>query len=230
MLPPLVMSPFFEGRNQWEGFWVLLGNRMMRILVVGLRLGGLLVSLVRLGGGQVGNPREQFLRLPVPGVEEIDALADDCCGFGGGFGLFEQLRDVVELGFAAGEVGADGVVEEAAEEGADAGFGGVEGAAVTGDVDGVDGFEFLQILQALGGGAFADLQAVDDLGEADRRGGGEEQAEDFAEGAGQAEGVGEVDEELDELPFDRRQCGGGSLWRCVGGRVERHGAAREESA
>lgn len=81
-------------------------------------------------------------------------------------------------------------------------FGLVEGAAVAGDVDRADSVDLLQQLQALAGTAFADAGAGDDVVEADGFWCAEQDAEDFAVGLGKAEGLGEIDEQVNDLGFD----------------------------
>ena len=53
----------------------------------------------------------------------------------------------------------------------------------------------------MAGGAGADAEADDNFIEGDGECGGEDVAEDFADGAGHAEDLGDADAELDELPL-----------------------------
>jgi hypothetical protein len=63
-------------------------------------------------------------------------------------------------------------------------YGDVMVAAVAGDVGGVEGVDAFEEADTLAGGAFADLQAIDDVVEGEGLFAGEEEAVDLAVGSG----------------------------------------------
>lgn len=116
--------------------------------------------------------------------------------------VVEEVLDFLDDFFVCFESWADGFVEDAAGESAEGGFGLVEGAAIAGDVDGGDGFDFLEEAEALGGGAFAHAGAGDDFFERQGLLGAEEGAEEFTDGFGDGDARSELDEEVDNFFFE----------------------------
>lgn len=129
--------------------------------------------------------------------EELAGLRvfDPVCGFG----------DALDFGASAFEVGADLFADEAADEAFEFDGGFVVGAAfaVSVVVCFADGAEAFEGAEALACGAFADLEAFDEVIEGERGTGDEEEAVDFADGLREAEHADTVHEDFDHLTFQR---------------------------
>jgi len=106
--------------------------------------------------------------------------------------------------------------DESADEAFEFDGGLVVGAAF--DVAGgfADGVEAFEGAEALAGGAFADAEAFDEIVEGEGFWGDEEEAVDFADGAGHSEDFDAVDEEIDHLALE-----GGEVVRAEDFRLRR---------
>src|ERR1017187_10809400 len=80
------------------------------------------------------------------------------------------------------------------------------------DINRPHGAEILEIFQALAAGAFAQVQASDEVIHRQRLMRNEKQPVNFGDGAGLAEGAGKLDEEVDDLHFHRFQSRIGAVY------------------
>jgi hypothetical protein len=141
-----------------------------------------------------------------PLFEAFEAFAVEVA-LGGVGELVGGIDEVSNFGSTAFEVGADLFADESADHGFQFEGGFVVGAAFGVAVGGsfADGAEFFECAEALGGGAFADAEAGDEVVKGKGAGGDEEETVDFADGLGEAEDADAVDEEFHDLSFDGRE-------------------------
>jgi hypothetical protein len=117
-----------------------------------------------------------------PVVEAVDTAAEEFAVMGivylaGGF------RELVDFGFPAIEMRADLFADEAADESFEFHGGFIISATFRAivSIGLADGAEVFEHAETLAGGAFADVEALDEVVEGERRSGNEQEAVDFAD-------------------------------------------------
>jgi hypothetical protein len=95
----------------------------------------------------------------VPVGEAGEAFAEEGVDFGIGVGVeVESVFDTVEAVLAGGEVGDDGLIDEAEDEAFEGSLGEEMVAAVARFIDAADGAEVLEHAEPLADRAFAELE------------------------------------------------------------------------
>lgn len=139
-----------------------------------------------------------------PMVEAVGAFEQELAAIGVGFHVGE-VAEAFDFVASAVEVGADLFADETADEAFEFDGGFVVGAsfAVAVAVGFADSAEAFEGAEALAGGAFADFQALYQVVERERGLGNEEESVDFTDRGGQAKHADAIDEDREDLAFDR---------------------------
>ena len=141
-----------------------------------------------------------------PVVEAVGAFEKELAAIGVGFAVGE-VAEAFDFMASAVEVGADLFADEAADEAFEFDGWFVVGAsfavAVAVAVGFADCAEAFEGTKALAGGAFADFQALYQVVERERALGNEKESVDFTDRGGQAKHADAIDEDREDLAFDR---------------------------
>ena len=139
-----------------------------------------------------------------PVVEAVGAFEKELAAFGVGFAVGE-VAEAFDFMASAVEVGADLFADEAADEAFEFDGWFVVGAsfAVAVAVGFADCAEAFEGTKALAGRAFADFQALYQVVERERALGNEKESVDFTDRGGQAKHADAIDEDREDLAFDR---------------------------
>ena len=144
-------------------------------------------------------PGHEFGGFTVPAQQVIDAFLERQQGAVLGL-LLELAGDLMKVIGPAAQVGFDGLAEEAVDQAAHGGLGLVEGASVAGLMNHVECADAGEEAQSVAGGAFADAGLLDHLVKTERFRGAEQGAVEFADGARERQGMGQIDKESDQFP------------------------------
>lgn len=120
---------------------------------------------------------------------------------------FEGLKP---LG-AAVKMGGEFFANEAADEFLQLSLGDKVVSAGASEVDGADSTKGAEYFETLASGAFADLEAAEDIVEGEGLGGNVEETVDFSNGFGEAEDTYAIDEEVDDTGLELTECARGSF-------------------
>ena len=152
------------------------------------------------------NDGEDSAAVADPVVEAVGAFEKELAAIGVGF-VVGEVAEAFDFVASAVEVGADLFADEAANEAFQLDGGFVVGAsfavAVAVAVGFADCAEAFEGAEALAGGAFADFQALYQVVERERALGNEEESVDFTDRGGQAKHADAIDEDREDLAFDR---------------------------
>jgi hypothetical protein len=161
--------------------------------------------------------REELECFFVPGAERGDTLGESARAWGRGLAVGDRCFQVVDEAPVAFEMRSEGLGEGVAKELTHAGLRDVEGTPVSRDVMQGDGAVFDEKTQPLAGGTLADAETGNDFFERQRSFGGEQKTEYFADGSGQAEGLGDLHEKEYKFALQLAQTDGIGGGRIGGG-------------
>ena len=156
------------------------------------------------------NDGEDSAAVADPVVEAVGAFEKELAAIGVGF-VVGEVAEAFDFVASAVEVGADLFADEAANEAfqldgwfvVGASFGAAIAVAVAVALGFADRAEAFEGAEALAGGAFADFQALYQVVERERALGNEEESVDFTDRGGQAKHADAIDEDREDLAFDR---------------------------